>query len=476
LFEAPRPARTLRQLPGLLERAIRFVLTADRAGMVLVTVLAFVAALGTGVAVLVTQRVLADVLAAGQGAAGLGTALPALALLALVNIVLGLARTLQERRREVLAELVGRQAEERVLSVTTQVRLADFDDPVFHDRVQRASHGTRFGPLTLVQGLTQLMSGLLGAAGLILALATIAPLLVALVLLGYLPAWVALQANGLDRFRFIRLQTPLERRRSYVFSLLSGRPHAKEVRAYGPAEELLRRWRVLGDQRRVELRGDVRRRARRELVGDALSQTLAGGTLLVLAWMIASGRLSVPQAGAAGAALLGLRGQLTSVTFGAGQLYEASLFVADYEAFMAVATRVRPDGPTAAAAPSFDEVTVEGVTFTYPGASSPALVDVDLRMRAGEVVALVGENGSGKTTLAKLLAGLYHPASGRICWDGIDLAALDGDQLRRGIAVVFQDFEQYAFTAYDNIAFGMCSAWPTRTASGRRRDAPTPTS
>src|SRR5205814_1155373 len=85
---------------------------------------------------------------------------------------------------------------------------------------------------------------------------------------------------------------------------------------------------------------------------------------------------------------------------------------------------------------------------------SPALVDVDLRMCAGEVLALVGENGSGKTTLAKLLAGLYHPTSGRICWDGIELATVDGDQLRRGIAVVFQDFEQYAFSAYDNIAFG----------------------
>jgi hypothetical protein len=94
LFEAPRPARTLRQLPGLLVRAIRFVLTADLIGMILVSALALVAALGSGIAVLVTQRVLADVLAAGQLGAGLGSALPALALLALVNIVLGLARTL----------------------------------------------------------------------------------------------------------------------------------------------------------------------------------------------------------------------------------------------------------------------------------------------------------------------------------------------------------------------------------------------
>ena len=58
-------------------------------------------------------------------------------------------------------------------------------------------------------------------------------------------------------------------------------------------------------------------------------------------------------------------------------------------------------------------------------------------------MALVGENGSGKTTLAKLLAGLYLPQQGRISWDGQDLAGMDITQVRKRVAVLFQDFVKY---------------------------------
>ena len=69
-------------------------------------------------------------------------------------------------------------------------------------------------------------------------------------------------------------------------------------------------------------------------------------------------------------------------------------------------------------------------------------------------MALVGENGSGKTTLAKILAGLYRPRSGRVLWDGIDLADVQLDELRRSIALIFQDFEQYLLPARENIGLG----------------------
>jgi ATP-binding cassette subfamily B protein len=79
---------------------------------------------------------------------------------------------------------------------------------------------------------------------------------------------------------------------------------------------------------------------------------------------------------------------------------------------------------------------------------------VSLAIRAGEIVALVGENGSGKTTLAKLLAGLYRPAQGVIRWDGLDLSTIDPDELRRSIAVIFQDFIRYHLPARENIGLG----------------------
>jgi ATP-binding cassette subfamily B protein len=82
------------------------------------------------------------------------------------------------------------------------------------------------------------------------------------------------------------------------------------------------------------------------------------------------------------------------------------------------------------------------------------LHDVCIRIEPGEVVALVGANGSGKTTLAKLLAGLYLPTAGRVCWDGRDTRDVDRRSLLDCTAVVFQDFIRYALSAGDNIALG----------------------
>jgi ATP-binding cassette, subfamily B, bacterial len=102
----------------------------------------------------------------------------------------------------------------------------------------------------------------------------------------------------------------------------------------------------------------------------------------------------------------------------------------------------------------FERLVAEDVSFTYPESHRPAVDGVSVEIGAGEVIALVGENGSGKTTLAKMLAGLYRPESGRIRWDGVDLADVDADELRDSIAVIFQDFERYLLPARENIGLG----------------------
>ena len=102
----------------------------------------------------------------------------------------------------------------------------------------------------------------------------------------------------------------------------------------------------------------------------------------------------------------------------------------------------------------FDQITVDNVTFTYPGASTPALREVSIEIGRHEVVALVGENGSGKTTLAKILAGLYQPDRGVVCWDQTPIAEVDPEPLRERIAVIAQDHANWPLTVQHNIAMG----------------------
>jgi ABC-type multidrug transport system fused ATPase/permease subunit len=102
-------------------------------------------------------------------------------------------------------------------------------------------------------------------------------------------------------------------------------------------------------------------------------------------------------------------------------------------------------------------VRFEGVSFGYPGREATVLDGLDLTIRPGELLAIVGLNGAGKSTLIKLLAGLYRPSAGRITADGRDIEELGPDAWRRQLSVVFQDFVRYPLTAADNVTLGQAT-------------------
>ena len=100
-------------------------------------------------------------------------------------------------------------------------------------------------------------------------------------------------------------------------------------------------------------------------------------------------------------------------------------------------------------------VEFEDVSFTYPGAPTPALRNVNLSVPRGQSVAVVGRNGSGKTTLLALLPRFYTPSAGRILIDGIDLSAVTLRSLRSQIGIVTQEPVVFPGTIAENIAYGL---------------------
>jgi ATP-binding cassette, subfamily B, bacterial len=248
-----------------------------------------------------------------------------------------------------------------------------------------------------------------------------------------------------------------DRQRGYLHRVLSGRDEAKEIRSLALGPMLRGRYDRLYDERIAKLREVARRRMLRSLTAAFGTSGLTVVALGVLAYMYTSDRMSLASVGVAVAGLVQVGVMLRNLAAGASTLYESALFMEDYESFLdagesAAATSLPRSASDAL--PAFDRLETDGLGFTYPGSSSPALVDVTLEISAGEVVALVGENGSGKTTLAKLLAHLYRPTAGRILWDGRDSGELDPDLVRPSIAVLFQDFVRYRLPARENVGAG----------------------
>ena len=114
-----------------------------------------------------------------------------------------------------------------------------------------------------------------------------------------------------------------------------------------------------------------------------------------------------------------------------------------------------PKAPGVLARPVRGEITFEKVSFSYPSRPQVAALDgVELTIRPGETVALVGPSGAGKTTIVQLIQRFYDPGEGRVLIDGQDLTALAREDFRREMALVPQDPVIFAASARDNIRFG----------------------
>ncbi|GHU37215.1 ABC transporter ATP-binding protein [Clostridia bacterium] len=98
------------------------------------------------------------------------------------------------------------------------------------------------------------------------------------------------------------------------------------------------------------------------------------------------------------------------------------------------------------------EIIFDGVGYCYPGAERYALKNVNLKIKTGESLLIVGENGAGKSTFAKLLCGLLHPTEGKILIGGVDTATIPHGEYMRNISAVFQDFQLFSVPIWDNIA------------------------
>jgi ATP-binding cassette, subfamily B, bacterial len=450
-YFTPVSERRLRRFPRLLVAAVGLVRRAAPRELLYCTLLQFAAGAGLTIQLLLVQSLLSELL---SGSVTLSNALPEVVAVTAVGGLVAAAGAMLDAQQRILSELVALHATHEVIRTASGADLIVYDSPGFHDRLQRAQLSAGSRPAQMVNGLLGFVGTGLAIAGILVALLIIEPLFCAFVLLAFIPTWLAMRYASQLVYRYDVEQTERERRRLYLFNLLTSKREAQEVRAFDLGGFLGERHRDVYRLLIADLRALLRRRLKVALAGQLVNTLLIGAALAGLVWFVSSGRMSLAAAGSAAAAMILLTGRLRALATSSAGLYESSLYLEDYTSFVAARPRFEASRPSQPAPSEPGIVEARDVTFTYPSATRPSLVDASLVLRRGEVVALVGENGSGKTTFAKLLAGLYEPESGAISWDGVDTALMDPTSVRARVSVIFQDFARYLLSARDNLALG----------------------
>ena len=181
-----------------------------------------------------------------------------------------------------------------------------------------------------------------------------------------------------------------------------------------------------------------------------------GAAYLYLIYLVCEGRLD-----AAGFVLYigvvrGFAGWCGSIVQAIRQLHEKASYVEEQRHFFDKLQRGREkekEGLVLAAG-HVPEISFEHVTFRYDGSQTPVLKDLNLTLKPGENLALVGLNGAGKTTFIKLLCGFYDPTEGKILIDGVDRSRYSKDSWLKYFSGVFQDAELFPMSLEENLALG----------------------
>ena len=431
--------------------AIRLVSSAARRELWITIALTVLGALFTAGELLVGKQ-LVDRLVDDSNAAFLDLA-PWLVLLGALLVETALVNAAVGELRILMQELVHRRAIDQVLEASTAAELEAFDDPAFHDRIQRAREHADTYAWQVVWGLVTLATTALAAAAIGAVLLSVAPLLVPIALVAYVPIAIVSVVNTRALYRMHYELTELDRDRAYHERLLTGRLEAKEVRAFGLAGYLRRRHDELFEQRISHTRRVVKKRTWLALMGSSVTALVLVAALGMVMWLALDGRISIGDAAVAVVALQQLAGRLRGVGDALTSMVEGVTFLRDFESFRSLVP-AQARSATAQPPASPRVITVEHVGYHYPAGTDDALTDVSLQLVPGQVVAIVGPNGAGKSTLAKLLSGLLPPTHGTIRWDDTDLADCDPAALRALVTSVFQDFTRFEHTAAEAIGFG----------------------
>ncbi len=402
---------------------------------------------------LATANVFARLLAQGPTPERVEAALPALAVVVGAYAARGLLDAAEGAAQAALGPRVQRVAEDELYVALVRVDLVAFDEPDFTQLVDRV---TTTGPGRVRAAVRETSDLTALAVSTVSAVATagiLHPVLAPTVLLAAAPqAWAQVKGAQLAFDSWVRTSSQA-RRLAVAAELIARRDNAAEVRAFTTQDVLMSEHRRIADGLLAEAIRVAHRQNRATTAGRALSGVGTAIGYGVLGLLLYAGAVPLAIAGTAVLAMRAAASSIVSSMYQVSQLYESGFTLELHRTLIADArSRSRPPGRGLPGDPA--EITLEGVSFRYPGQEELALTDVALTLRRGEVIALVGENGSGKSTLAKLLTGLYLPDAGTVAWDGVDTADVDAAELHGRVAVVMQDPLHWPMTAANNVRIG----------------------
>ena len=296
---------------------------------------------------------------------------------------------------------------------------------------------------------------LIQLAGYSYIIASIHPLMIAFLLI--VIGANAVVARKCDKigYEYQTIFSHINRCITYVWLTMASFDFAKEIRINGASKWLRKKY----DENTLKYMKNYKEKQRRQLKYDIIPfftdmlQTVA--VYGYCAYLVITAEITVGSFTVFLGAIAAFYGTLLSFVKRFSGLYMLSGYVDDYKKFLELSEHEGKDREiiSGSALPAdCGEIEFENVSFKYPNTDRFVLKNINIKIKAGERISVVGYNGAGKTTFIKLICRLYEPTEGKIFLDGIDISTINLADYRERISVVFQDYQLFWMTICDNVA------------------------
>jgi ATP-binding cassette subfamily B protein len=350
---------------------------------------------------------------------------------------------------------VSEYMDDKIHRSAIRLDLSFYESPEYFDILKRARDMGSDRPNLIVYTLVDIGKNALSLALIGSMLVAIDWRLFPILALFVVPTlWVRI--NFADSQNALRLaQTALERKSTYLSSLLTSDTHAKEIRSFGIGHYIRK---IYVNIRLTLLEGRLKL-SRKRTFNELLTSTFATlGFFSCIAYIAIGSIHGITSVGDITLFLVALPQAfniMQSLSSGISTLYQNNVFVRSvFELFDLESSLVETPNPQPIPTDAQIDLELKNVNFIYPHADKNTLTDINIKMPAGKIIAVVGSNGAGKSTLIKLLCRLYDPTSGQITLNHSDIRNYDSFEYQKQICVVFQDFGKYNVSVADNIRFG----------------------
>jgi len=439
---------------GYSRRALELVWTTSRPLTIALGLLTLIGGILPAVIAYIGQLIVDGVVAASQAAEpDTRGVLMLVGLEAIVVIAVAATQRGISASQSLLRALLGQRVNVMILEKAMTLELSHFEDSEFYDKLTQARREASSRPLSLVNRTFGLVQNAISLTSYSVLLFAFSPWAVVILVAAGLPSFFAEAKFSGDAFRLFRWRSPDTRMQMYLETVIAREDGVKEVKLFQLGPRLLQRYRDIFRKLFVE---DRKLTIRRDTWGFLLGLVSTGALYAAYGWIVITTIAGAITLGAMTMYLVLFRqGQsavAASLTAVSG-MYEDNLYLSNLYEYLEQPVPARLGDAVHGPEPERG-LEFENVSFTYAGAKEKALSNINLQIKPGESLALVGENGSGKTTLIKLLTRLYDPTEGRILLDGLDLQEWDVEALRQRVGVIFQDFGRYQFSVGENIGAG----------------------